>query len=173
MAIILAIDPGPAISTWVVYDPSRIVDHDPQRPQPVVKIGRGCENNVVRELLYDRPQVQHVVCEDIECFGMAVGSETFQTVRWTGRFEEICFRESLPFDLVARSAVKLHLCGSRTARDPNIRMALLDRFGPGQDKAIGTKATPGPLYGVAGHAWSALALAVTWCGLLAEQAPAS
>lgn len=33
---------------------------------------------------------------------------------------------------------------------------------PGKEKAIGKKATPGPLYGVVGDEWAALAVAVTW-----------
>jgi hypothetical protein len=59
-------------------------------------------------------------------------------------------------ELVFRRDVKLHLCGSARAKDPNIRQALLDRFGP-----VGTKKAPGPLYGVKSHIWSALAVAVT------------
>jgi hypothetical protein len=56
--------------------------------------------------------------------------------------------------------VKLHLCGSSRAKDPNVRTALLDRFGGAGAK--GTKAAPGPLYGIAADLWSALAIAVTW-----------
>jgi hypothetical protein len=41
------------------------------------------------------------------------------------------------------------------AKDPNVRQALLDKIGP-----VGTKKNPGPLYGVSGHGWSALAVAV-------------
>jgi hypothetical protein len=36
---------------------------------------------------------------------------------------------------------------------------MIDRFGPGKEKAIGRKATPGPLYGVKKDIWSALAIA--------------
>jgi len=48
------------------------------------------------------------------------------------------------------------------AKDANIRQALIDRYGPGKDKAIGQKKTPGPLYGFKSHEWAALAVAVTW-----------
>ena len=48
------------------------------------------------------------------------------------------------------------------AKDANVRAALIDRFGPSKRKAIGLKATPGPLYGVHSHMWSALAVAVTY-----------
>jgi len=39
---------------------------------------------------------------------------------------------------------------SARAKDGNIRVALLDRFG-GEKVAKGTKAEPRPLYGVSGH----------------------
>ena len=155
--MIVAIDPGPEQSTWVTYDPSRA--------RPVLKIGRDWDNQVVLELLYDLREGQIPVCEGLECFGMAVGRETFDTVRWTGRFQEACLRTDHPFHLLPRSRVKSHLCHAANANDAEIRMALLDRFGPGRAKAIGLKKSPGPLYGIAEHAWSALALAVTWCNL--------
>jgi hypothetical protein len=58
--------------------------------------------------------------------------------------------------------VKLHLCKSTKANDASIRQALIDRYGPGKERAIGTKKAPGPLYGVKADVWAALALAVTW-----------
>ncbi len=42
-----------------------------------------------------------------------------------------------------------------------IRATLIDRFGPGEDKAVGRKATPGPFFGLKGDEWSALAIALT------------
>ena len=35
-------------------------------------------------------------------------------------------------------------------------------FGPGNDKAIGLKKTPGPLFGLTGDEWAALGVAVTY-----------
>jgi hypothetical protein len=40
------------------------------------------------------------------------------------------------------------------AKDANIRQALIDKLG-----AVGTKKAPGPLYGISGHLWAALAVA--------------
>ncbi|MBV8782506.1 MAG: hypothetical protein JO353_14005, partial [Phycisphaerae bacterium] len=48
------------------------------------------------------------------------------------------------------------------AKDGNIRQALIDRFGPTKERAIGKKKSPGPLYGMSGDCWSALAVAVTY-----------
>lgn len=107
-----------------------------------------------------RPEA--VVFEKIESFGMAVGAETFETVFWTGRLygpaSVLCGRAA---ERMPRRTVKLHICHSARATDANIRMALLDRWG-GTGAAIGSKKTPGPLYGVKSHLWAALALAVTF-----------
>jgi len=82
----------------------------------------------------------------------------FQTCVEIGRFREAAARhtgdENIQF--VFRKDVKMHLCQSMRAKDGNIRQALLDRFGP-----VGTKKTPGPLFGVKSHVWAALAVAVT------------
>jgi hypothetical protein len=61
----------------------------------------------------------------------------------------------------------LQLCGSSRANDATIRQALLDRYGPGREKAVGTKANPGPLYGIKADLWQALALAVTYSDQMA------
>ena len=86
---------------------------------------------------------------------MAVGDDSLQTLIWTGRFQQWA-RNPEAVILVKRSAVKLHLCGSARAKDPNVRQALIDRLG-----APGTKKNPGPTYGVSSHGWAALAVAVT------------
>jgi hypothetical protein len=76
-------------------------------------------------------------------------------VRWIGRFQQ-AWRDPEEVRLVYRREVKLHLCGSMKAKDANVWQALIDKLGP-----VGTKACPGPLYGVKSHARSALAVAVT------------
>ncbi|MEN8721171.1 MAG: hypothetical protein ABF296_13010 [Oceanococcaceae bacterium] len=118
----------------------------------------GLERN--EELLTMLTPRTHVVIEGIESFGMAVGRDVFETVFWSGRLAERAGK----FSRVFRKQVKLHLCGSMRAKDPHIRQALIDRFGgvQGKDRAIGRKASPGPLYGIKTHIWSALAVAVTY-----------
>jgi hypothetical protein len=61
---------------------------------------------------------------------------------------------------VKRIEVKSHICHSAKANDANIRQALIDRYN-GKDAAIGKKAKPGPLYGVSGDMWAALAVGLT------------
>src|SRR5699024_5972970 len=101
---------------------------------------------------------ERLVVEMIASDGMPVGREVFETCLWIGRF----IQAAGGAELVYRRDVKLHLCGSARAKDANIRQALIDRFGPGREKAIGIKAQPGPLYGFKRDMWAALAVAVTY-----------
>ena len=111
--------------------------------------------------MYDKI-ADRMAIEMVSCYGMPVGAETFETCVWIGRFMER-FRGEC--DQVFRRDVKLNLCNSMRAKDANIRQAILDRFpstGGGKTPQVGTKKQPGPLYGISKHAWSALAVGITW-----------
>ncbi|MCH8506465.1 MAG: hypothetical protein LAT50_19435 [Ectothiorhodospiraceae bacterium] len=144
----IAIDPGNERSAWVSM-----------RAGEVVEAGI-CDNRALLKMLpllvslHSKP----LAIEMIASYGMPVGKEVFDTCVWIGRFMEAAGSA----DLVYRKDVKMHLCGSMRAKDANIRQALIDRFGPGKEKAIGKKATPGPLYGFKADMWQALAVAVTY-----------
>lgn len=107
-------------------------------------------------------EVPHrVVIEMVASYGMAVGASVFETCVWIGRFTEAVGASGRPPELVYRKDVKLHHCGVTRAKDANIRQALIDRFGGGASNGgKGTKANPGPLYGLAADCWQAYALAV-------------
>jgi hypothetical protein len=141
---ILAIDPGTAQSGWVLFDGERVLQ------------AGVLPNDQMLMACYSRAadQADVLAIEKIEAMGMAVGAETFETVHWSGRFYQAWPGNKVL--RVTRRAVKLHLCGSMRAKDPNIRQALIDRLGQ-----PGTKKAPGPTYGVTSHAWAALAVAVT------------
>lgn len=158
MTVLMAIDPGPEQSAWVVYDDGIVRDaaispNDWLRQQlrhlsPDASVGGSG---------FGTGTVTRLVIEKVESFGMAVGAEVFETVYWSGRFAEAA--QPLPVDRIGRRTIKVHLCGTAQAKDPNIRQALLDRYGG--PSAKGTKKAPGPLYGIANDLWSALAVAVT------------
>ena len=149
--VIIAIDPGPEQSAWVCYNPY----------SGGLRAFATVPNEHLRATLHNlAPNVTHLVIEQVESFGMPVGRDVFETVYWSGRFAEAV--HPLPVERIGRKAVKLDLCGSVRAKDPNIRQALIDRYGGSKAEAIGTKAAPGPLYGVTGDVWSALAVAVAW-----------
>lgn len=147
MGTILAIDPGTTESGWVLLGEDGLPDD----------FGKS-DNRILLDMVADSPADQFVF-EMVASYGMAVGAEVFRTCVWIGRFMEAAQVEM--DSLVFRKDVKLHLCGQTRAKDANVRQALIDRFGPGKDKAIGKKASPGPLYGMKADVWQALALAVT------------
>lgn len=156
---ILAVDPGTTESGWVVYEDGKVVASG--------VFGNSC----MLETIAETP-AKRLAIEMIASYGMAVGREVFETCVWIGRFKQ-AFRDPDAVELVYRRDVKLHLCGTSKAKDPNIRQALLDLFprtGGGRTPQIGTKAQPGPLYGVSSHAWAALGVAVTAASQLHREA---
>lgn len=150
--MIFAIDPGPEESAWVLFG-------EDWRSAPSAFAKES--NDLLRRRLFDGvlPHGSMVVIEKIASYGMPVGESVFKTCVETGRFIE---RWAGPVALVTRHEVKMHLCKSPRANDATIRQALLDRYGGDRKTACGTKKQPGPLYGVAGDIWAALAVGVTW-----------
>lgn len=148
---IFAIDPGTTASGWLYCqtDPFKIVEH-------------GITDNAVLLTKLEVMRVDHdidlMLIEKVESFGMAVGVSIFETVYWSGRFAQVA--QPVCVERIGRRDVKLTLCGSVRAKDGNIRQALLDKFGG--ESAVGTKKAPGPLYGIRSHIWPALALVVTY-----------
>lgn len=148
---ILAIDPGTEQSGWCRLSSGE--DRD------VTRFWRVVESGVTPNVeLIGRLHGPALAIEMVASYGMPVGRETFETVRWIGRFQQ-AWHSPEEVRLIYRRDVKLHLCGSMKAKDANVRQALIDKLGP-----VGTKANPGPLHGVKSHAWSALAVAVTAAG---------
>lgn len=146
---LLAVDPGTTQSGFVILENDHVITSGV------------LPNAKALELVAAHDGV--VAIEMVASFGMAVGKEVFETVRWIGRFQQAS-RDPEAVSLVYRRDVKLHLCGTSKAKDANIRQALLDMFprtGGGKTPQVGTKGQPGPLFGVSSHAWSALGVAVT------------
>jgi hypothetical protein len=149
MSALLSIDPGTDKSGWVILEDGRVSSSDVSPNAGVLELVSRWNEGLAIEM--------------IAGMGMAVGQTTFDTCVWIGRFQQAYFRPDA-VQFVYRRDVKLHLCGNSRAKDPNIRQALLDMFprtGGGKTPQVGTKAMPGPLYGVSSHAWSALAVAIT------------
>ena len=146
---ILAIDPGPVESAYVVIDSAT---------QGPVRVAKAPNAEVLGMLHADLPDLDFGAIEMVTSYGMAVGAEVFETCVWIGRFLQVSG------DLlrrVPRREVKLHLCEDSRAKDTNIRQALVDRFAPGQpNHGKGTKADPGWFHGFHSDVWAAYALAV-------------
>lgn len=136
------IDPGTTESALIVWTPDG-------------HISSAIDNNyTIRNFLRAHRDDGHVYIEMIQCMGMAVGKETFETVIWIGRFLEAAAENRTT--LIPRNKVKIHMCGSPRAKDSNIAQAVRDKVGE-----KGSKSAPGPTYGVSSHGWQALAVAVT------------
>ncbi len=147
---ILAIDPGTEQSAWLFYD----ADDNLVLSRDITP-----NDDVLAAIAHYHPIDDDLLAvEMIASYGMPVGKDVFGTCVWIGRFLQAW---TGPHQLIYRRDVKLHLCNSARAKDSNVRQALLDRFGPGKQKATGLKKTPGPLYGIKKDLWAALGVAVT------------
>lgn len=141
---IVAIDPGPIQSAYVILEDGRILHYGIMKNAEMLELMKACQSH-------------HCVIEMIASYGMAVGAEVFETCVWIGRFIQAWeSRTGTTPCRIKRKEVCLHLCGSSRAKDANIRAALIDRFGP-----AGTKKEPGGTYGISKDVWAALAVAVT------------
>lgn len=148
---ILAIDPGPVESAFV------IIDAETRRP---LDFGKR-PNDFVLSSICNLAMPTHI--EMVASYGMPVGKDVFDTCVWIGRFIQRHYADHAPLtpQLTYRHAIKLHHCGSARAKDSNIVQALVDRFAAGQpNKGKGTKAEPGWFHGFAADVWQAYALAV-------------
>jgi len=155
MAYIIGIDPGPEHSGLAVLRTVNKIDN------PVVERAESETDNESVAIFLDTfgcgPE-DVLVVEMIESQGMAVGREVFESVYWIGRFTQAWPGRVVR---VTRKAVKLTMCGTRAAKESEVRRSLLNEYG-GADRAVGVKKDPGPLYGVKGHAWDAVTVAFAW-----------
>jgi len=149
--IILGIDPGNQQSAFVRYDT------ETRKPG----LHETLSNSEVLPLLSSLSYA-HLAIEMVACYGMPVGASVFDTCVWIGRFTQVAVSHFRPVSYIYRREEKMLLCGNMKAKDGNIRQALMDRYGSTREAAIGTKKTPGPLYGFAGDQWAALAVAITF-----------
>ena len=142
---IIAIDPGPTQSAYVVWDGKEISE---------LSI---IDNEVFVLALGAWPgEPFPMVIEQIRSYGMAVGMTIFDTVFWSGRFYEAWKGDCY---LIPRLQVKQHICHDSRANDSNIRQALIDRFEP----ALMPRQRPkSVLKGLKKDLWSAAAIALTY-----------
>ena len=174
---VFAIDPGPTKSGWCLLENGAPTNWG------------WSENDV---LITEMHADATLVIEDIGNYGMAVGRDTFDTCKWMGRFDQAHATDAI---FIPRPTIKTHLCGVASAKDGNVRQALIDRFG-GDEVAVGGKkcqtckgkgwkgtgrpvceecngqryeTPPGVLHGISGHAWSALACGVVYLDMQQQQ----
>jgi len=154
---VAAIDPGSEQSAVLRYDAA----------QHTIDCAGILKNMEVLEWL-DATDADVLVVEDTKAYTLPMrgGKGAFfpEQVRvatfWAGRFVE---RWGGVYSLMDRRRVKQLLCGNVTVGDPQIRDAILDRFGGTKAVAVGRKAAPGPLYGIKRDLFAALAVALAYC----------
>ena len=148
--MILAIDPGPQQSGYVLFN---------ERTQAIVDKGVLDNSRMLAKVRDWATEGATCAIEMVASYGMTVGAEVFDTCVWIGRFYEAWtwLQWKRPPTLIYRKDVKLHLCGqTKGVNDAVIRQRLIDLFG-----APGRKKSQGPTYGMTSHMWPALAVAVT------------
>jgi hypothetical protein len=98
--------------------------------------------------------------EQFKSYGNMIGDTVLWSCVWSGRFTEMWNSDTI---WIPRKTVVTSLCGDPRAGDKDVRRALIDSFpntGGGKEPSIGTHARKGPLYGMKGDLWSALAVAI-------------
>ena len=160
---ILALDPGTTYTGYCLLSPEL-------RP---IKFGKESNDDVMRVSLDILSTITFkpciVVIERVASYGMAVGSEVFETCEWIGRYTQELQRYA-SIEYVYRKDEKLMICGSTHANDATIKRALADRFAYGQSNyGKGTKKEPGFFYGFKSDIWSAFAVGVTYHDLRMER----
>ena len=156
----IGIDPGPQTSGLVVYE------HQP-RGMRIAGRGRVMHSNKaatlpdIRELLkLSRTDGSVTVVLERTQAGPPSGA-VVETTMVVGRILERCLALGLPCDTYYRRDVLQALgCARKGNKDSLVRAALIELHGGTKRIACGTKASPGPLYGVSSHAWQALGVVV-------------
>lgn len=144
--IVFGIDPGTYDSAIVAFDGHKISFKEKMGNLKLLAMLRSSEEAL---------RGKRVVIEMIGHYGtgMPAGKEVFETCIMIGRIREAVERHGAAVTTVLRKTVAAHLCGNARAGDGPFKQALKDKYG---DK--GTVKNPGPLFGMAGDLWSALAI---------------
>ena len=152
---IYAIDPGPETCGMVRYDTDDRAGLDYDKARPVDDVLLRITDAARRR------QVDLIACERVQSYGIS-GGHLLLTCEVYGRIWDRSVFHGLPFHGLRRREVlaALDLLGASGNRDAAVRARLIEMHGSTKRAACGTKAAPGPLYGVSSHAWQALGVAV-------------
>ena len=160
--IILGIDPGPHHCGAALYDT------DARRVLGSWKALTVDQAVGAVQSLKDTHGVELVAIERVQSYGIA-GASLLRTAEVGGVLHQAASRELLEVVWLYRREVLRGLdVTGKGNRDSLVRQRLIEMHGGDRVSAVGTKKKPGPLYGVASHAWAALAVAVV-AGMEAER----
>lgn len=148
MTAILAIDPGPRESAWLVIEDGEVD----------LRAIEGNDGTI--ETVRSFASEMRVIIETIEPWHGVVRPDALETMRMVGRLQEAAHVSPHPVALLRRSDVirTLGITGlPRGKAQAAVRAGLLDRWGGGNPVR-----RDHPLHGIREDLWSALALAVAW-----------
>jgi len=118
-------------------------------------------NDKILSILEDAGYDNFIVIEDFEPRGHPLGKDSITTIKWIGRFIQ---KPTCPTYVLPRRRVKALLGVGKKGTDAKVRAAMIAHFGK-----PGTKAKPGPTYGITSHLWQALGLAVAFSRILGRE----
>lgn len=161
---VLAIDPAPIESAYVLLDPISLKLHQFGMMKNTELISR---KDLGFQHINSIPPIELAI-ERVRGMGQIAGNSLFETSEWVGMFYQAFTGEEKR--MIARYEIKCHLCGSVTARDSDVRRKVIEHYqlnyqgvlGGGKIPVIGTIKKPGPLYGVTKDVWQALGVALTY-----------
>lgn len=148
-----AIDPGTTESAFVRCD---LIDG----AERVAIKAKGKVSNEALALMLKGWNVSFVVCEEIQSYGMKVSTSVFETVKFTGRIQQICFDKGIKFLPLGRRDIKTFVGVTVNSGDSDIRKRMIEVYGK-----PGTKKRPGPTLGFSADMWAALAVAHAYAQL--------
>ena len=148
--IVLSVDPGPTLCGVVIYDSTARRVEFAKKAAPVEGV-----LDLIRLGKYDL-----VAIERVQSTGQA-GASLLATSEVVGRMQQCAIEWGSPWVLLYRRDVlkALDVTGKGN-RDSMVRQRCLEEHGGSKSVACGTVKAPGPLHGVAGHAWQALGVAL-------------
>ena len=157
--ICLGIDSGNRACGVVLYDSER---------RDATRILAPCASlpvDHVPALFASLHSIDFVAIERVQSTGQS-GNDLLRTCEVVGRLWQSAEAEGHGVMLLYRREVCswLHVHGA--GKDAQVRRAMIEMHGGDKRAAVGLKRSPGPLYGVSGHAWQALGLSYVACSML-------
>ena len=144
--MIIGIDPSDTIHAWAALSGSA------DRPT-LVEFGFDFYEDTLS--FYSRHSMpEFIAIEMVACYGMAAGAHLFDTCVQIGELKNRIEKSmAIKVQRVTRPEVKRLICGHTSAKDCNVRAAIIDRFGGPTAIKKG-----GQLYRVSKDAWAAIAV---------------
>jgi hypothetical protein len=145
---ILAIDPGPFDSGYVIWDGQAVLE-------------KGYLANAVLLQRLSGNGYDHMAIERVRGYAKQAGNDLTETSEWVGRFDGRHGARLIP-----QALIRGHICGTAAATCAAVKNAIKDRF-----PELASKKAENPMRGANEHVWDALAVAVMGYDLAQERVP--